>query len=121
MSILTLQSQELQLTNEISSQFDTTYAPLLEGLKKLDPSCDLIQSLLKMNYIRLVIYGGGSSRLEEICSSHYIDRERNVCRDKKGKKNFKCLCGKQHLKELNLFTHTEIEHRIIIGRVENIL
>jgi hypothetical protein len=115
MSILALQSQELQLTSEISSQFDTTYGPLLEGLKKLDPRCDLIQSLLKMNYIVLVSAGAGDREVEKLCNHYYIDRERNVCIDKKGKKNFKCVCGKQHLKDLNLFTHTELEHRFIIG------
>mgnify|MGYP003675030234 FL=1 len=109
MSIEVLINEQVLLTENIEKDFNETYKRLLEGLKQIDGG-DLIQSILKLGYIKQIVAG----EVEEDIQSWGIDIDRCV-NISKGKKNINCLCGKKHLGILNIFSHTALENRIVIG------
>jgi len=98
----------------ITEEFDKTYVPLMKGLKSLDEGT-IIETILKLKWVKQYTYDKDVDEVEDICEHHHIDADRCVSKRGTIDSNFKCICGKTHLKFLNMFNHTSLEERIIIG------
>lgn len=98
---------------ELETEFDSSYVPLMINLQKLDNE-NLINSILKLSYDTRVDYRPQDEKICNVISKWNIAENLNVntC---KGKQNFNCLCGKKHIMDLHLFFHENVEGRIIIG------
>ena len=100
----------------ITDEFDNTYIRLMKGIGNLDAG-NLMNSILKLHYVLQDRYTEQEieDELDEIVTNRHLNRELCVNRDKKGNENFNCICGKKHIQRLNLFNHTNVEGRILLG------
>lgn len=97
-------------TEELNKLFKSTFFCLKKNLEKI-ANQPFIESLMSMQYDYLEEFDG------EVDDYEYTKENSNLhqlnCDDGGG--NFKCICGKKHLKYLNIFTHEKCEKKLVIG------
>lgn len=96
---------------ELDNMFKSTLYSFKKQLEKITGE-NFIDSLMKLDYNKLVIFNKDEDILNDIVYEHDI-YEKNI----NEKKNcFVCLCGKTHLKNLHLFSHSKLEeNQFVIG------
>lgn len=105
-SILT--NEILDNKDELNKEFSKTFFCLKKNLEEINNQ-SLVDSLLSLDYKELVEFD------EEFDDYEKIKEENDIYIKNCGNNNFKCVCGKQHLKYLHIFTHDECDKNIIIG------
>ncbi len=105
-SILT--NEILDNKDELKEEFNKTFYCLKKNLEEINNQ-SLVDSLLSLDYKELVEFD------KEFDDYEKMKEEQDIYIKNQGVNNFKCICGKQHLKYLNIFSHNECDKNIIIG------
>ena len=72
---------------------------------------NFLNSLSKLAHNKLRIYDKEEECVGSVAAAENIS-ERNI---HQANNNFVCLCGKQHLKNLHIFSHQDCDENIVIG------
>ena len=110
-SLDSLNLEQQGIAQELELEYNSTFIALKKNLLDISGIDDLIKSVLMLEYINNEKFEDDyEGEATEIIDNNNIDSQLHWKNE-----NFRCLCGKSHLKNLNIFSLENKEKNIIIG------
>jgi len=115
-----IKTEQKKTAQELELEFSNTFIALKKNLLDISYRNDLLEAVCDLDYLDNVKYDEDEDDPFKIINQHEIDCDLHFPKD-----NFKCLCGKTHLKNLNIFSLDGKDENIIIGstcidRIQNL-
>tara|TARA_R110000823_G_scaffold118370_6_gene242171 strand:- start:359 stop:1039 length:681 start_codon:yes stop_codon:yes gene_type:complete len=110
---ITLNSAKIEqkkTAEELELEFNKTFIALKKNLLDISNKTDLLDAICDLDYINNIHFDDDEDDPIKLININNIDGDLHYKKD-----NFKCLCGKTHLKNLNIFSLKNKEQNIIIG------
>ena len=107
----TVKFEQKNTAIELEVEFSKTFIALKKNLIDISKTDDLLKVVCNLNYINNVKYSDDEEDDPiKIIIDNNIDEELHYRNE-----NFRCICGKTHLKNLNIFSLNKKDKNIIIG------